>query len=99
MTEAEWQQFLRRWNDDLFRSPVAAELPHELKASRWLGRPPATEPQISQTEERLAIALPLVCFADIPTFAKVIAVAAIASAFSFSWHRARHVHDFDDVHF
>jgi len=47
----------------------------------------------------LAIALPFVCFADIPTFAKVIAVAAIASAFSFSWHRARHVHDFDDVHF
>jgi len=47
----------------------------------------------------LAIALPLVCLADIPTFAKVIAVAAVASAFSFSWHRARHVHDFDDVHF
>src|SRR3954463_5502179 len=47
----------------------------------------------------LAIALPLVCLADIPTFAKVIAVAAVASAFSFSWHRARHVHDFDDVNF
>ena len=47
----------------------------------------------------LAIALPLVCLADIPTFAKVIAVAAVASAFSFSWHRARHVHDLDDVNF
>ena len=46
----------------------------------------------------LAIALPLLCLADIPTFAKVIAVAAIASAFSFSWHSARHVHDLDDVH-
>jgi hypothetical protein len=47
----------------------------------------------------LAIALPLVCLADIPTFAKVIAVAAVASAFSLSWHRARHVHDLDDVNF
>ena len=47
----------------------------------------------------LAIALPLVCLADVPTFAKVIAVAAVASAFSFSAHRARHVHDFDDLHF
>ena len=47
----------------------------------------------------LAIVLPLVCLADIPTFAKVIAVAAVASAFSLSWHRARHVHDLDDVNF
>jgi hypothetical protein len=44
--------------------------------------------------------LPLVCAAaDVPTIAKVIAVASTASAFSFSVFRARHAHDFDDLHF
>ena len=48
----------------------------------------------------LALVLPLVCAAaDIPTIAKVIAVAATATAFSFSVFRARHAHDLDDVHF
>jgi hypothetical protein len=48
----------------------------------------------------LAFVLPLVCAAaDVPTIAKVIAVAATASAFSFSVFRARHSHDLDDVHF
>ncbi len=48
----------------------------------------------------LALLLPLVCAAaDVPTIAKVIAVAATASAFSFSVFRARHAHDLDDVHF
>ena len=48
----------------------------------------------------LALVLPLVCVAaDIPTIAKVIAVAVTASAFSFSVFRARHAHDLDDVHF
>ena len=43
---------------------------------------------------------PLVCAAaDIPTIAKVIAVVSTASAFSFSVFRARHAHDFDDLHF
>lgn len=47
----------------------------------------------------VALALPIVCAADVPSLAKVIAVAATASAFTFSVHRARHAHDFDDVHF
>jgi hypothetical protein len=47
----------------------------------------------------LALALPLVCAAEVPTIAKVIAVAATASAFSLSVFRARHAHDFDDLHF
>jgi hypothetical protein len=47
----------------------------------------------------VALVLPLVCAADIPTVSKVIAVAAAASAFSFSVHRARHAHDMDDLHF
>jgi hypothetical protein len=47
----------------------------------------------------LALVLPLVCAAQIPTAAKVIAVAATASAFSFSVFRARHAHDLDDLHF
>jgi hypothetical protein len=48
----------------------------------------------------LAFVLALVCVtADVPTIAKVIAVAATASAFSFSVFRARHAHDLDDVHF
>jgi hypothetical protein len=48
----------------------------------------------------LALVLPLVCAAaDVPTIAKVIAVAATASAFSISVFRARHAHDLDDVHF
>jgi hypothetical protein len=47
----------------------------------------------------LALVLPLVCAAQVPTIAKLIAVAATASAFSFSVFRARHAHDFDDLHF
>jgi hypothetical protein len=48
----------------------------------------------------LAFVLPLVCAAaEVPTIAKVIAVAATASAFSFSVFRARHAHDVDDLHF
>jgi hypothetical protein len=48
----------------------------------------------------LAFVLPLVCAAaDVPTIAKVLAVALTASAFSFSVFRARHAHDFDDLHF
>ena len=47
----------------------------------------------------LALVLPLVCAAEVPPIAKLIAVAATASAFSFSVFRARHAHDFDDLHF
>jgi hypothetical protein len=47
----------------------------------------------------LALVLPLVCASEIPTIAKVIAVALTASAFSFSVFRARHSHDLDDLHF
>jgi hypothetical protein len=48
----------------------------------------------------LALVLPLVCAAaDVPTIAKVVAVVSTAAAFSFSVFRARHVHDFDDLHF
>jgi hypothetical protein len=47
----------------------------------------------------LALVLPLVCAAQVPTIAKLIAAAATASAFSFSIFRARHAHDFDDLHF
>jgi hypothetical protein len=47
----------------------------------------------------LALFLPLVCASQLPTIAKVIAVASTASAFSFSVFRARHAHDFDDLHF
>ena len=47
----------------------------------------------------LALVLPLVCAAQVPAIAKLIAVAATASAFSFSVFRARHAHDFDDLHF
>jgi hypothetical protein len=47
----------------------------------------------------LALFLPLVCASELPTIAKVIAVALTASAFSFSVFRARHAHDLDDVHF
>jgi hypothetical protein len=48
----------------------------------------------------LALVLPLVCAAtEVPTIAKVIAVVSTASAFSFSVFRARHAHDFDDLHF
>ena len=47
----------------------------------------------------LALVLPLVCAAEVPAIAKLIAVAGTASAFSFSVFRARHAHDFDDLHF
>ena len=48
----------------------------------------------------LALVLPLVCASpDIPTIAKLVAVASTASAFSFSVFRARHAHDLDDLHF
>ena len=47
----------------------------------------------------LALALPIVCAAAIPLLAKLIAVAATASAFAFSVFRARHTHDPDDLYF
>jgi hypothetical protein len=47
----------------------------------------------------LALVLPLICASQLPTIAKVIAVCSTASAFSFSVFRARHSHDFDDLHF
>jgi hypothetical protein len=48
----------------------------------------------------LALVLPLVCAAaDVPTIAKVIAVASTAAAFSFSVFRARQAHDLDDLDF
>ena len=47
----------------------------------------------------LALVLPLVCAAQVPTIAKLIAIASTASAFIFSVFRARHAHDFDDLHF
>jgi hypothetical protein len=47
----------------------------------------------------LALFLPLICASQLPTIAKVIAVALTASAFSFSVFRARHAHNFDDLHF
>lgn len=48
----------------------------------------------------LALVLPLVCASpEVPTIAKVIAVASTASAFSVSVFRARHAHDLDDLHF
>jgi hypothetical protein len=47
----------------------------------------------------LALALPLVCAADVPMISKVIAVTATASAFMFSVHLARHAHDADDLNF
>ena len=48
----------------------------------------------------LALALPLLCAAaQIPTIAKVLAVAATAAAFAFAVLRARRVHDADDLYF
>jgi hypothetical protein len=47
----------------------------------------------------VALALPVLCAAQIPTISKAIAVVATAFAFSFSVHRARHAHDTDDSHF
>jgi hypothetical protein len=47
----------------------------------------------------VALALPIVCAAAIPMIAKLIAVAATASAFAFSVFRARHAHDPDDLYF
>jgi hypothetical protein len=47
----------------------------------------------------VALALPVLCAAQIPTISKAIAVVATAFAFSFSVHRARHAHDTDDLHF
>ena len=67
------------------------------QATAMYGRKPLFSFQLWQLA--VALALPLVCAADIPTISKVIAVAATASAFSFSVHRARHAHDTDDLHF
>jgi hypothetical protein len=47
----------------------------------------------------LALALPIICAADLPTLSKVIAVVLTASAFSFSVHRARHAHETEDFDF
>ena len=64
------------------------------------GSKPLFSFQLWQLALALVLVLPVVCAApDVPTIAKVIAVVSTASAFSFSVFRARHAHDFDDLHF
>jgi hypothetical protein len=46
----------------------------------------------------LGLVLPLLFVAEVPTIAKIIAVAATAAALSLSIRNARHGHDADDLY-
>src|SRR2546422_966019 len=58
MSNFDWRELLRRWNEAMLASPLATSLPVEARESGWLGFPQATESQIARAEERLKIALP-----------------------------------------
>ncbi|MFI5381689.1 MAG: HEAT repeat domain-containing protein [Tepidisphaerales bacterium] len=58
MPDFDWLTFLRQWNDEMLASPMAEDIPQDVRRSGWLGFPPATDDQIAATESRLQIPLP-----------------------------------------
>jgi hypothetical protein len=60
MSTFNWENFLRRWSQDLLESMQhdQQQLPIEVIKSGWLGYPGATEEQISRAEYRLGTTLP-----------------------------------------
>ncbi len=59
MRPEDWRAFLERYSRDLLECPdVTVGLPPEALDSAWLGFPPATDAEISETEDRLGRSLP-----------------------------------------
>ena len=58
MAELDWATFLRTWSGQLLDSPLAEGLSADVRASAWLGFPPATDDELADAERRLKIPLP-----------------------------------------
>lgn len=61
VTAHEWRAYLTEFSDWYLRDPQVIEdldLTEEQLATRWLGREPATERMIAETEMRLGVPLP-----------------------------------------
>jgi hypothetical protein len=59
MNAFDWRTFLTEWSRELLAlQDLAAELPHEVVASGWLGYPGATEDQLTRAEAHLGRSLP-----------------------------------------
>lgn len=61
MDQESWRTLLSIWSEDILRYEDEATLralPAEVRASRWLGYPGATEGQLAAAEARLGCALP-----------------------------------------
>jgi SMI1 / KNR4 family (SUKH-1) len=59
MSVFDWTTFLTEWSRELLAlKDLAAELPHEVVASGWLGYPGAREDQLARAEAHLGRALP-----------------------------------------
>ncbi len=60
MDDFDWNSFLHQWSVTVLQSAsLAANVPPQVVASRWLGYPGATEAEIMQAEARLEVTLPL----------------------------------------
>ncbi len=58
MGEINWAKLLKQWNDYVLVSPLAEQLPADVRSSGWLGFAPATDQQLAAAEQRLGIPLP-----------------------------------------
>jgi hypothetical protein len=58
MADFSWKNLLQQWNDRLLASSDTGELPADVRTSKWLGFPKATDAQIVTAEQRLGIPLP-----------------------------------------
>jgi len=58
MSLYSWKELLTQWNKEILESESREFLSPEVIASKWIGYPGATEPQIAQAEERLGRKLP-----------------------------------------
>jgi hypothetical protein len=56
--EFEWGKLLIEWNEAVFHSPLADQLPSAVREQGWLGRPGATMDQLQKLENRLQVTLP-----------------------------------------
>jgi hypothetical protein len=68
MAVSNWVEFLERWNREVLASPLANQVPENVRETGWLGKPPATDQEIAETETRLGIPLP-------PTYRSFLAVS------------------------
>lgn len=90
LEQLTWNQFLRRWSREAIAhaDAVRLEVTADMRASGWIGDPPASESDISNTEQRLAHALP-------PSYREFLAITNGWPVLSFDFGRVRPVAQLD----